>query len=198
MSAGIAGEADAHRLVAAMGLCLEGAEETVPECEHFTVVVVVLFKAVGVVDAVGFWRDEEGAQDVVDRTGKNDIGMTEERMDQVGELIEHYGTGGNAEDPNGGDVCGEGKDRVERVKADAGGEIEIRVGMVDAMDAPKERRSVRAKVLRKADKIDNEDTDEALEKVGEAGVGEDAPGGFDTEGDFNGAAGNEPESEHAG
>jgi hypothetical protein len=45
------------------------------------------------------------------------------------------------------------------METQTGGEIEIGIGMVNAVDAPEEGEAVRAPVLRKADKIENQEAE---------------------------------------
>jgi len=57
-------------------------------------------------------------------------------MNYMGEFIAHGSQGRNAQEPDDGDVGSDRKYWIEGMESDAGGKIEIRVGMMDSVNAP--------------------------------------------------------------
>jgi len=143
--------------VAGCWLGAVGVEKTVPDRQVESEVAVGFGLEDRVVNAMHVGRDHEPAQKSVQRGGDEDVAVVEHggRIEQ--NLKKEDTRRRRADRRNRGKFNHERQEDFDGVKARAGGDIDIEIGMVHAMEPPQDRLVMKGPVLKVNHEIEHED-----------------------------------------
>ena len=161
--------------MASRGLGDVGAEQPVPPGQVEAVVRVGLPRIDGVVDAVHVGGDHEQPKHAVDGARQVDIGVVEERGGVEQHLEQEHRDGGRAEGCDHRQLDPHRDQDLDRVKTQAGGGVEVEIGMVHPVQPPEPGNGVEHDVLQVDREVEQQHRDQDRDPGGHVDDVEQAP-----------------------
>ena len=97
--------------------------------------------------------DDEPAENPIQRHGYVDVGVIEHRGQVQRGFADEHGQRARAQQNGGAHLDAHGDDHADGMEPQAGGDIDVVVGVVDLVKAPEERHDVEDSVLQIHDQI---------------------------------------------
>ncbi len=152
----IGAEPDGHAAMPGLRLGNVGAEQPVPDRQIETVIGIVLAAQHRVVHAMHVGRHDEEPHDAVEPLRQRDIGVIEHGAGIEDHLEQEHGEGCGAERHHHHDLPQHRQPDLDGVKADRRGHVDVTVGMVHLVQAPKQRNLVRGPMLRPDGEVEHD------------------------------------------
>ena len=168
-------DADGHALMPVGGLGAIGSEQTVPPGQVEAEIAVGLPRNDRMVHPVHLGRDHEPAQHAVDARRHPHVAVVEHRGRIQQNLEDQHGDGRRAESRHDRQFDGHGQQDFDRVKAGAGGDVEIEIGVVHPVQPPERGHRVEHDVLEIDREVEEDDRQRHGEAIGDRGNIEQTP-----------------------
>ena len=168
-------DADGHAVVAGFGHGTIGAEQTIPPWQIEAEIAVGLTAQDGVVHPMHVGRHHQPTQQAVERGRHRHIGMIEGRGRVQHHLEQQHRHHRNAERDHDRDLDSHGNQNLERMEAPAGGDVDVEIGVVHAVQPPQHRHFVEQDVLGIDDEIERQEAQQRRDREPQAQEMEEPP-----------------------
>ena len=135
-----------------------GAEQAIPPGQVEAEVAVRLARSDRVVDAVHVGRDDEPAQRAVDQRQAH-VAVVEHRGGVEQHLEDQHGNRRRAERDDHGQLDHHREQDLDGVEAQPGGDVEVEIGVMHAVQPPQQRHGMEQHVLQVDGEVEQDDRD---------------------------------------